>query len=92
MAAQVFTTYSGEFTDSKGKVFAMKVVLINGRAHLIVEDNLDMGLVGNFSDVNVGMTDPSTTGKHIVPLKNTNGDDYELDTTNSGVPVLAKKT
>ena len=92
MAAQIFTIYSGDFTDSKGNVFPMKVVHINGRTHLVVEDNLDLSLVGNFSDVNVGMTDPAAnTGKHIVPLKNTNGDNYELDVTNSGVPTVIKK-
>lgn len=88
MSGKVYTINSGDYTDSNGTVTKLKLITVDSRTFIVI-DIVDMSLQGNFSDVEVGIT--NATGPQIVQLTNIRGNTFELDVTNPAVPTLVKK-
>lgn len=86
MARNPYKIYKGTFTDANGNPVPMQVVEYESRVYIIIDEG-DLGLQGNLSDLEVGLTDGPP---HIINLIDADSDEYELDVTNSGVPVLTK--
>ncbi len=90
MANQVYTVFSGDLTDTTGNVVKVQVVKIGDRSYIVIDD-LHMGLQsvsGNLTTAAAGVTG---AGRQIIKLTSIDGNDYELDVTNLGVPEIKPK-
>lgn len=86
MAQKPYKIYSGTFTDANGAAVPMKVVEYENRVFIVVDEG-DLSLQGNFNELEVGMADGPS---QIINLIDSDMDEYDLDVTNPGVPILTK--
>jgi hypothetical protein len=86
MARKPYKKYKGIFTDGNGNPVRMQIIEYESRVFILVDEG-DMTLQGNFNDLAVGMTDGPPD---VIRLQDGDNDEFDLDVTNPGVPILTK--